>query len=702
MGISPFTFRPIACQGKFEYLKKLADERRNMKSDKGIGDMVHRVFGILSLLLALFLMMGCGSSTPTVADIGDESLTLEQFENKYAKYNGGWEKSSAATMEEKESFLDLLVKFELKVKEARARGLHQDSSIQAELSTYRETIASTFIVEKDLIEPALKGMYEHRRIEVRASHILFRAAEDALPEDTLEVYSRAVEVIAKVRPDNFDSLAVAFSEDPTVAQNNGDLGFFTGGRMVPQFEETAYQLPVGSHTTAPVRTRFGYHIIKVTAKGESKGSVQISHILKRFSADQADSLAVRDTVEQIYEALRNGIEFEKAAAQYSDDPSSKMRGGAIGAYDRTRLPLDIADLLYSTPVDSVTAPVRQPYGYHIFKVTGFSGVPPFDQIERDLRQQYQQTLYGREYEQYLHMLKGKYNLMYNVTIMYMFTHAFDTTATASTDGWSDTLSSELLDEVLLSYAGKSVTVREATQQIESSDEFRARLLTVTNIEDMVERMSNVKLLDEHVRNVPDRFPQFAEIMQEYEDGILLYRIEQDEIWGKISPTDSALQEYFEQTQENYRWPRRVRFAEIAVRSDSLAKALYERAVAGEDFGELAEQYTEREEYRKTKGEWPLQSFRANQLAGMVISMANDSIALPVLFQGKWSIVKGLGRDTARAKTFEEALPEVRSAYQDYASKRREQEWIEELKAQYDVVIRRETLEDAFKKPQGDS
>ena len=658
--------------------------------------MSRQLFGILIAVPALVLVIGCGSSGPTVADIGGEQLTLTQFEDKYAKYNGGWEKASSASMEEKESFLDLLVKFQLKVREARARGLDRDSSIQAELSTYRETIATTYVIEKDLVEPALKEMYTRRRMEVRASHVLFRVADDASPEDTAKAYARALEVLGKVRPDNFDSLAVAFSEDPSVAQNKGDLGFFTGGRMVPEFENAAYAMPIGTVLPAPVRTRFGYHVLKVTAKQESKGPVQISHILKRFSQDQSDSLAVRDSVEQIMKALRGGLDFAAAAQQYSDDPSSSSRGGAIGAYDRTRLPLDIADLLYSTPVESVTVPVRQPYGYHIFKVTGFTGVPGFPELERELRQQYQQGRYNKDYENYLHGLRSRYNLTYNIPVMNQFTHAFDSTANASTEGWSDTLSGTLRTQVLYSYSGKSVTVQQTVDRIESSEEFKSQRLTPVNLEDMVRRLSDAKLLDEHVRNAPERFPQFAEIMKEYEEGILLYRIEQDEVWGKVVVTDSVLHDYYRQTETKYQWPVRVRFAEISVRSDSVANALYDRLRAGEDFAALAKQYSERKEYQEAGGQWPLQAASASELSSKAFSMVDDSIAPPFLYRGKWSILKGLGRDSARAKTFEEALPEVRSAYQEYASKKREQEWVDELKVQYGVVIRREALENAFK------
>ena len=62
--------------------------------------------------------------------IGDEVFTLEEFEENYSKHNGGLEKSMTSTPEERERFLDLLVKFKLKVMEAREQGLLQDTAIQ--------------------------------------------------------------------------------------------------------------------------------------------------------------------------------------------------------------------------------------------------------------------------------------------------------------------------------------------------------------------------------------------------------------------------------------------------------------------------------------------------------------------------------------------------------------------------------------------
>ena len=78
-------------------------------------------------------------------------------------------------------------------------------------------------------------------------------------------------------------------------------------------------------------------------------------------------------------------------------------------------------------------------------------------------------------------------------------------------------------------------------------------------------------------------------------------------------------------------------------------------------------------------------------------MAVDSVTAPFRFQSGWSIIKVLSKDSAHVKSFEEALAEVTSGYQDTASKKQEQEWIENLEKKYPVVINKETLAQAFKR-----
>lgn len=120
-------------------------------------------------------------------------------------------------------------------------------------------------------EPALRSIYETSKEQykvgdsVRASHILIKV-DPAKPEEDAPAKVRAEQLATSLRSGaSFDALAKANSADPSSAAKGGDLGFFQRGQMVPEFESAAFSQPIGE-IGVPVKTNYGYHIIKVTEK----------------------------------------------------------------------------------------------------------------------------------------------------------------------------------------------------------------------------------------------------------------------------------------------------------------------------------------------------------------------------------------------------------------------------------------------------
>lgn len=653
------------------------------------------------LLFASFsaaLLGGCaGSGSPYVARIDKDPITLEDFEEQYAKNNGGWEKSAASSVEEREKFLDLLVRFRLKVKEAYDRGLLADSSVRNEMDGYEVTVASAYMLEKEIVEPNVRKLYERKKEEVRASHILFRLDPGATPQDTLALYEKAMKVRNMVPEYDFDTLAARYSEDPGVSSNKGDLGYFTAGRMVPEFEEAAYSLKVGEITPYPVRTQFGYHLIKLIDRQMNRGAVRVSHILRRFQENQTDSSAVKDSTWIIYGLLKGGMDFAEAAKRFSQDPGSGPNGGDIGFYERGRVPPDVEKVFYSTPLDSVPEPMKMPYGFHIFKITAFSEQPKFQDVEKDLRQQYHQNKYESDYKQFVQNILHDYHVSFDTVNVIELIQSLDSTKTPANFQWSDTLSAELRTKRIFTCQDRAFTVGDFISHVDASSEFRGMSLNSKNVQYIIERMSEGKIVDEHARQVPKRYPAFSKLLKEYQDGILLYRIEQDEVWKKVVVNDSLLKLYHDSTKTKYRWPDRVNFAEIFVTSDSLAQVAYNEVTAGADFGDVAEKYTMRAGYKEKKGVWGMIPSATNELTRRAAGLPVDSIAAPLANSGGWSVIKVLEKDSARVKLFDEAKPELMSVYQEYASKARQEEWVAELKKQHPVVVNREMLKEAFKR-----
>lgn len=661
--------------------------------------MVQRIFRLFPVAMILgFLIAGCAGSSPdVVARIGNDALTLEDFEEQYSKNNGGWEKAATSAIEDRERFLDLLVRFRLKVRQAYDTGLLADSSVRSELDGYEVTVASAYMIDKEIVEPRVREMYERKRDEVRASHILIRLEPNASPQDTLTAYKKALKVLDMIPRYSFDTLAVTYSEDQSVSFNKGDVGFFTVGRMVPEFEDVAFSLKVGQVTPVPVRTQFGYHIIKVTGRQQNRGAVRVSHILRRFRDDMSDTTAVTDSTWMIYRMLKGGANFAEVAKRYSQDPASGSNGGDIGSYERERLPPPVAEIFFSTPLDSISSPLRMNYGYHIFKITGFTEMPKFADAEKDLRQQYQQTRYNADYARFVKSILKDYRLVLDSLTIMELGRAFDTTKTPATATWSDTLDSRFRQRTLFTCQDRKYTVDDFINHVNMTSEFKGMLLKPKSIQYMIERMSEGKIVEEHARQVPKRYPAFSKLLKEYQDGILLYRIEQDEVWKKVVVNDSLLRVFYDSTKSNYRWPWRVNFAEIFATTDSIATIAYKEVKAGKDFGDVAERYTMRSGYKEKKGAWGWMPTVENELSRRASMLHVDSVSTPFEHSDGWSVVKSLGKDSARTKTFDEAKPELMSAYQEHASKLRQETWISELRQRYPVVLNKELLKKAFKR-----
>lgn len=135
-----------------------------------------------------------------------------------------------------------------------------DQEVLQKVSVSPEELQSFFQEHKD-------DYMQEEAVHVR--HILFRVAADASPEDDQKAKDRASTVLAKAKKgDDFAKLAQQFSEGPT-KERGGDLGYFGRGKMVKPFDDAAFKLKVGQ-VSDPVRTRFGYHIIKVEDRKEAK------------------------------------------------------------------------------------------------------------------------------------------------------------------------------------------------------------------------------------------------------------------------------------------------------------------------------------------------------------------------------------------------------------------------------------------------
>ncbi len=662
--------------------------------------MLKHFIYIIPIIIILFLT-GCTRqhAETLVASIDDDPVSLEDYENTFARLNGGWDRGKEASIEEREEFLDLLVKFKLKIKDAYDSGLHNEPEIQDELEEYSKSLAAAFLIERELVEPALREMYKRRTEELRASHILIRLPQNTEPDDTLQAYEKAMEVISKLdEGEPFADLAVEYSDDPGVQNNKGDLNYFTGGMMVKPFEDAVYQLEVGEITRKPVRTQFGYHIIKLTDRQPAPGNIRVSHIM-RFAPQGAspdDTLQAYNKIHEIYDSLQAGADFETMAIEYSEDRQSGQRGGDLGMIQQRRsFPPDFENVAFRLDKGVLSDVTRTDYGFHIIKVTDLEPVPSFDEMKDDLRRQYQNRYFDEDHRNFIAALKDKYSFYRHAENIETFISAVDTALYADTEAWQDSLATAISSLPLFTIEDTDITVEQAAVQIQANPQFTGRRLMPNHLHTMIDRVEEVELVNKDAENVEQRYPDIVDKVDEYREGILIYYIEQKRVWEQIDLSDERLQEYYEANNERYTFPDRVNICEIVVRSDSLAQALYDRIIAGEDMEELAEEYTIRSGMRRQSGITGMVNADRDELTKQGFAQEEGELSEPFQVGQRYAIVKTLERDPERIKTFDEARAQVIGEYQDKMSKKLEEEWVENLRKRYNVSLFPEKLEMAF-------
>ena len=197
------------------------------------------------------------------------------------------------------------------------------------------------------------------------SHLL--VAIEASDDRAAEVRAQANAIIDRLKKgEDFAALAQQYSSDAGSREDGGDLGYFPRGRMVPAFEEAAFTLRPGE-ISAPVRTKFGYHIIKVEAVLGDQ--VRARHILIPLQPSTRDVKTAYDKALDLAKKAQAGEDFAELAREHSAHEETAKKGGRLpGPFTQENLPSEFSDVLKTMRMGEVSAPIQTEYGWHVVKV----------------------------------------------------------------------------------------------------------------------------------------------------------------------------------------------------------------------------------------------------------------------------------------------------------------------------------------------
>ncbi|MCY3772833.1 MAG: peptidylprolyl isomerase [Gemmatimonadetes bacterium] len=211
-------------------------------------------------------------------------------------------------------------------------------------------------------------------IQLDLSHIMITSRPD--PEVVAALNARIKEIRRRIADgEDFGEMARRYSEDLNSARNGGDLGFFTRGTFMADFEDAAFALEPGEISPA-VQTDVGLHIIKLE---ERKGDqIRVRHILVQIPKTDEDDHRALETISMLRQRILDGDEsFAEAAGKYSEDLASASDGGRIGEFMMDQLLPQYQAALDTISVNQMTEPIKVvdqgAVSYHIMMLNGRTG-----------------------------------------------------------------------------------------------------------------------------------------------------------------------------------------------------------------------------------------------------------------------------------------------------------------------------------------
>jgi len=542
-----------------------------------------------TLVLAAILMPAfhvCAQSkldNQVLMTIGGKPVTVKEFTDVYAKNNL---KGDVIEKKSVDEYIDLFTTFRMKVMEAEAQQLDTSAKFQNELAGYRKQLAKPFMSSDDITDELLQEAYQRKQKDIRASHILIRCDKHALPSDTLKAYNRAMDIRKRaLKGEDFGELAVRYSEDPSAKDtkataemparqgNHGDLGYFSVFDMVYPFETGAYNTKEGE-ISMPVRSDFGYHIIKVQSVTDALGTVQAAHIFLQlpFDASAEDEAAMKQKADNIYKELmdHNGENWNEAVKNYSDDRGTLPRNGALSSFTVSRIVPQFIEACKSIKVGEIAQPVRTSYGYHIIKLLGYSGVGTFDKEAKGLADRIEKDSRSKKSEEaVLKQIRQEYKFKANDKNIEAFMVTVDSTILDKTYKPSDKAD---MNAVLFTIDSKPTKVAEFVDYIQSHMTMQKYVTPSTYAYQLYENFSNEKMMDYADAHLEEKYPEFKALVQEYRDGILLFDLMDREVWDKAVKDTTGLKEFHAKQADKYMWEERALATIITVtREESLPK-----------------------------------------------------------------------------------------------------------------------------------
>lgn len=601
--------------------------------------------------------------------VNSKPVTTDEFTYLFRKNHP---KKEDYTESKISDYIDLLTTFKVKVAEASSRKYDTTRTFQKEFASYRTELRKPYLADNDQLTRLTKEAYERMTLEIRASHLLINLPPNASPSDTAAAYTKTLAFRERVmKGEDFTTLARNFSEDPTARTNGGDLGYFTVMQMVYAFEDAAFKLKTGE-VSMPVRTRFGYHLIRVTDRRMARGEVEVSHIILRTGTKEDGR--VKTKIFEIHSELEGGRSWDELCKEFSDDAATRNSGGRLRPFGVGALPTipQFEQTAFSLQKPGeFSDPFQSTYGWHIVKLERRIPVPPFEQAEESLRRRVSRDDRLQIADDRVRMKQlQRYGYTEEADAKKKVLDLAD--SVLSKARWRYKGPAELRARNLFTLQNIAFTVdgfvryveREQVPHALSPSEYMVKLFN-EYVRMQLDNLEDEALMKQHV--------EYRNLLNEYREGMLLFTIMEKEVWNKATEDTVGLHKYYDSRASHYTSGERVRARVFSSDDSVFVNGILKKIQQGDSLTRA-----DMKRFRSVQGprNFAPGESKAVDRAPKVTGVYKTRVdAIHAIVQVERLVPAGI-------RSLDEIRSQVISDYQDHLEK----EWVKKLKLKYPVKV----------------
>jgi peptidyl-prolyl cis-trans isomerase SurA len=663
--------------------------------------MLHLPLMLRNLIAAVCLTLLCTGSAlaqdPVLFTVNGNPVLASEFKYIYAKTNQEKADFSEKSLRE---YLDLYTNFKLKVQKARDMQLDTAGTFKSELEGYRRQLANSYLIDREVTDRLVREAWERMQQDVDISQIFVTCDRARPAEDTLRAYNRTLNWIKMIQKGaNFNQIAVDSSDDKTVKENKGDLGFVSA--MLPDgyyaMEKAIYAAQPGA-LLGPIRSNTGYHVVRVNGFRPARGEMEVGQILIRKGDTPEKTAAQIARRDSAYAALSAGGKWEEVCQHFTDDKTAAARGGYLGFFGINRYQKTFEDAAFALEKDGdFSKPVETTIGWHIIRRISRRPIGSFEnskkglieRVKRDSRSETaKQSMVSRikkegNFQEYPPALNAWVNRQADSIF-----HTFK---------WKPDPAKP--QDVLMRYGqDKIFTVADFEDYCARAGRERMRGMGIP-IQETVSKLykswSDETAMAFEESQLDKKYPDFKALMREYEEGILLFEALKQNVWDKANTDSAGLETYFKTNlSQKYKWEERAQVSIYTLKTDDpkiLAKV--RQAALKKPAADVVKKFNKKGKPEVlTVMEKPYERGKNKELgprwaAGEMTDAKVDAGTKTASFLKIEAISPPTPKSLAEARGYAVA------DYQDYLEK----QWINSLREQYPVKLNEDALRSMVKK-----